>query len=112
MQTSKIANYFGSKPEYASIINSFRNAYLDAESISTAKEIIDFTKILDAQNSPDLTSLISNINNDFVINTVLRGVGNIFNSATESDLTKDFFQSLKDTFNNKPASIDNKTYST
>ena len=108
----EIANYFGSKPEYASIINSFRNAYLDAESISTAKEIIDFTKILDAQNSPDLTSLISNINNDFVINTVLRGVGNIFNSATESDLTKDFFQSLKDTFNNKPASIDNKTYST
>jgi hypothetical protein len=107
----EIANYFGSKPDYALNISKFRNANLDAKSISAAKEIIDFTKILDAQNSPDLTTLILTTNRDFAIDTVLRGVDNVFNSATEGDLTKGFFQSLKATFSEKPDSIDNKTYS-
>jgi hypothetical protein len=107
----EIANYFGSKPDYVSNISRFRNTNLDAKSISAAKEIIDFTKILDAQNSPDLTTLILTTNRDFLIDTVLRRADNIFNPETESDLTKDFFQSLKETFSEKPTSIDNKTYS-
>jgi hypothetical protein len=35
----------------------------------------------------------------------------VFNPATESDLTKSFFQSLKENFSGKPDSLDNKTYS-
>ncbi|MFM7458211.1 MAG: hypothetical protein ACKO3R_06080 [bacterium] len=108
----EIANYFGSRPDYAVNISRFRNTNLDAKSISTAKEIIDFTRILEAQNSPDLTNLILTTNRDFLIDTILRRVDNIFNSATEGDLTRDFFQSLKETFNEKPDSINNRDYST
>jgi hypothetical protein len=42
---------------------------------------------------------------------MLKKKDNIFDPATESDLTKSFFQSLKEIFNEKPDSVDNRTYS-
>jgi hypothetical protein len=107
----EIADYFGSKPEYASNIRGFRDTNIDAESLNTAKEILSFTKMLDAQNSPDLLGIILTANRTFLIDTVLNKKSDIFNPETESDLTKNFFQSLKDIFNDKPDAIDNKAYS-
>jgi hypothetical protein len=107
----EIANYFGSKPEYAGSIRSFTDTNLDTKTISTAKEIINFTKMLDAQNSPDLAGVILTANRSFLLDTMLKKKDNIFDPATESDLTKSFFQSLKEIFNEKPDSIDNINYS-
>jgi hypothetical protein len=67
--------------------------------------------MLDAQNSPDFNGLILRTNRTFLIDTVLNKRSKIFDPATESDLTKSFFQSLKEIFSEKPTSIDNKTYS-
>jgi hypothetical protein len=107
----EIANYFGSKPEYAASIRTFTDTDLDTKTISTAKEILNLTKMLDTQNSPDLTGVLLTANRNFLIDTMLNKKDNIFDPATENDLTKSFFQSLKEIFSEKPDSIDNKTYS-
>ena len=107
----EIANYFGSKTEYATSIRGFIDKDLDAKTISTAKEVLNLTKMLDTQNSPDLTGVILTANRTFLIDTMLNKEDTVFNPATESDLTKSFFQSLKESFSGKPDSLDNKTYS-
>ena len=107
----EIANYFGSNNDYAPSIRGFKNTNLDAKTINTAKEVISFTKMLDTQNSPDLAGVLLVANRDFLITTMLTNRDKIFNPETESDLTTSFFQSLKETFSKKSASIDNLTYS-
>ena len=107
----EIANYFGSKSDYASSIRSFRDVNLDAKTINTAKEVISFTKMLDTQNSPDLAGVLLVANRNFLIDTVLNKKDNIFNPATENDVTTSFFQSLKETFSKKTDAVDNLTYS-
>ncbi len=107
----EIANYFGSNNDYAPSIRGFKNTNLDAKTINTAKEVISFTKMLDTQNSPDLAGVLLVANRDFLITTMLTNKDKIFNPETESDLTTSFFQSLKETFSKKSASIDNLTYS-
>lgn len=107
----EIANYFGSKSDYASSIRSFKDVNLDAKTINTAKEIISFTKMLDTQNSADLTGVLLTANRNFLIDTVLNKKDNIFNPATENDVTTSFFQSLKETFSKKTDAVDNLTYS-
>jgi hypothetical protein len=107
----EIANYFGSKPEYTASIRGFTDRDLDTRTINTAKEILSFTKMLDTQNSPDLTGVLLTANRNFLIDTMLNKEDTVFNPATESDLTKSFFQSLKEIFSEKPDSIDNNTYS-
>jgi hypothetical protein len=107
----EIANYFGSKTEYAASIRTFADTNLDTKTINTAKEIINLTKMLDAQNSPDLTGVLLAANRTFLLDTMLNKKDNVFDPATESDVTRSFFQSLKEIFSEKPDSIDNKAYS-
>jgi hypothetical protein len=105
----EIAKYFGANETYGSSLRQFSNAKLDAKSVEVASEILDFTKNLSAQNISDLRGPIL-VANRFMLDSVLNNKGG-FNSPTEGDLTKAFFESLEEASKEKSSTVTNKELS-
>jgi hypothetical protein len=104
----EIAHYFGSDKDYRSSLGRFSNANLDAKGVATAAEILSFSKSLEASNAQDFRGGVL-VANRFLLDTVLNNKGG-FDAATEGDLTKTFFQSLKETLTNKSSTVTNGEY--